>query len=77
MRLRVYVDYNSEEQDGQIHINTVVYPELLDLLKPGLELRLYDEELEVNAVATFNEAYQTWYGVPDWSTRHDLPPLDE
>ncbi len=29
MRLRVFVDYNSEEKNGQIYINTVVHPELL------------------------------------------------
>jgi len=34
-----------------------------------------DESLEVDAVAEFDTKHQCWYGVPDWSTRRDLPQL--
>jgi hypothetical protein len=78
MTLRVFVDYNtiSDDPQGRIHINTVVQKYLLELLSPGLPLVLFDEEsLEVDAVAEFDAEYDFWYGVPDWSTRRELPEL--
>ena len=83
MALRVYVDYNTIETDDPktrvvIHTDTNINPEILGILRPGLPLVLYDfESLEVDAVAEFDEAMQRWCAVPDWSTRRDLPPLDE
>lgn len=74
------MDFNSIEQNEWIYFNTVVYPELPDLLKPGLPITLYDyESLEVDAVAgvEIHEGREWWYGIPDWSTRRDMPPLDE
>jgi hypothetical protein len=78
MALRVFVDYNSEGDDpqGRIRINTVVQKYLLEFLRPGMALVLFDEEsLEVDAVAEFEPELEFWYGVPDWSTRRDLPQL--
>jgi len=80
MALRVFVDYNTATDDlsSRISINTQLFKHLLDILSPGLPLVLYDEDsLEVDAVAEFNHEYQCWYGLPDWSTRRDLPPLTE
>ncbi|MBA3873540.1 MAG: hypothetical protein H0X30_30785 [Anaerolineae bacterium] len=78
MALRVFVDYNtiSDDVQGRIHINTVVFKSLLELLQPDLPLVLFDEEsLEVDAVAEYELEYDFWYGVPDWSTRRELPQL--
>jgi len=76
MALRVMVDYNTEYDANDI--NTVGFKYLLDILRPGLPLVLFDSEsLEVDAVAAFDAEHQCWYGVPDWSTRRDLPPLSK
>jgi hypothetical protein len=80
MALRVFVDYNTEGDDekGRIAINTVIDKLLLGHLRPGLPLILFDSEsLEVDAVAEYDQEHQAWYGVPDWSTRRDLPPLSK
>jgi hypothetical protein len=79
--LRVRVDFNSDDEiDGKhrIYINTVVEPELLNLLSPGLPITLYDSEsLEFDAIAQYDANFQHWYGVLDLSTRRDLPPLND
>jgi hypothetical protein len=75
MTLRVYVDFNTMATDDEerVFINTVVYPELADQLRPGLPIVLADETLEVKAVAEFDSDHQRWFGRPDWSTSRDLP----
>jgi hypothetical protein len=77
MRVRVRVNFEREDKKGRIYINTFSHPDRLNGLKPGAELTLYDKEMEVDAVAEFDETLQWWYGIPDWSTRRDLPPLDQ
>jgi hypothetical protein len=80
MSLRVYVDYNTirDHELGKVHINTIVHKELLNHLIDGMPLILYDDEsMEVEAIAEFDEAFQQWYAIPDWSTRRDLPPLND
>ena len=80
MSLRVGVDYNTAADDAsrRIFINTEVDKYLLDVLRPGIPLILYDDEsLEVDAIAEFDTEQQRWFGVPDWTTRRDLPPLSK
>jgi len=38
-----------------------------------MKVILYDEDMEVQAVVTFDEHDQIWLGQPDWATRCDLP----
>jgi hypothetical protein len=75
MALRVSVDFNTMATDAEerVFINTVVHPEWLDHLRPGLPLILSDDTLEVRAVAEFDGDHQVWFGRPDWSTSRDLP----
>jgi hypothetical protein len=78
MNLGVFVDYNIELHDdkGRIRLPTHVCKYLLDVLENGLPLVLYDDESrEVDAIAANDAEYDFCYGVPDWSTRRDLPPL--
>jgi ethanolamine ammonia-lyase large subunit len=80
MMLRVFVDYNtiSDDERERVAINTVIFKYLLEHLQPNLPIILYDNEsLEVNAVAEFDQEDQAWYGIPDWSTRRELPPLTQ
>ena len=78
--LRIHVDYNTidnHDPKRRVYINTVVQPELLTQLYTGQLLVLYDSEsLEVDAIAEFDQRLQQWWGVPNWSTRRDLPPLN-
>jgi hypothetical protein len=74
--LRVEVDFNTMQIDPRerVLINTVVEPSLLPHLHPGLPVTLFaPADMEVDAVLEFDEALQRWFGVPDWSTRRDLP----
>jgi hypothetical protein len=75
MRLRVHVDFNREadHDQGYIRINTLVQKHLLDILTQGIPLTLNEPRLEVDAIADFDEQHGWGYGIPDWSTRRDLP----
>ena len=75
MAMRIYVDFNTISADPQdrVYINTRLHPALVQTLRPGLTVMLYDEEMEVPALVEFDEHDQVWLGQPDWSTRRDLP----
>jgi hypothetical protein len=73
--IRIPVDFNTASSDKKkrVYINTRVDKWLLDYLKPGLRVLLYEPDLEVEAVVEYDEEYQGWFGIPDWSTRYDPP----
>jgi hypothetical protein len=75
MEMRLYVDFNTISIDpkDRVYINTHLYPALVQTLRPGLSVMLYDEEMEVQAIVEFDEHDQVWLGQLDWSTRRDLP----
>ncbi len=77
MDARISVDFNTITTDlkERVYINTGIHPALVQTLRPGLSVMLYDEEMEVAAVVEFDEHDQVWLGQPDWSTRRDLPLL--
>lgn len=83
MTIRIFVDYNTiaaelSSNGDRVSINTRVFKYLLDVLRPSLPVVLYDDEsLEVDAIAEFDTEHQSWYGVPDWTTRRDLPALSD
>ncbi len=78
MPLRFYVDFNTmmQSEDELVTIGSIGHPyhdqELLKSLCPGMLVVLYDEELEVEAIAEFDEDYQRWLGKLDVSTRRYL-----
>jgi hypothetical protein len=56
----------------RVSINTVVQPELLDVLQSGARVILYEtRDLEVEAIVEYDPAHRHWYGVADWSTVRD------
>jgi hypothetical protein len=69
--LKVPVDFNTEDLEGRIDINTDVHLELLEHLRPNLPLLLSEPGLEVEALAVYDPDFKRWYGIPDWSTRRD------
>lgn len=74
MTLRVYVDFNTMgmDEEERVLLNTAVYHSLVDELRPGLPITLWDETLEVEAMAEFDEQDGRWWGKPDWSTSRDV-----
>ena len=73
-KLRVYVDFNSRDEGGNIAINvgTPAHEYLKAILVTGLSIVLFDETLEVEARVEWNKDFDTWVGVPDWQTIHHL-----
>jgi hypothetical protein len=67
---KVFADFHNADPKGRLRLNCV--GTLQDLsrqgitLKPGLSLRLYGEELEVDGVVQFSEDEQLWVAVIDW-----------
>jgi hypothetical protein len=69
-----------EEANGEtwVEIPPTLNTLLMNHLRSGLPIVVYDYDgLEFDAVAKFDERIQAWIGVPDWSTRRDLPPSHE
>ena len=69
--MRVYVDFNSRDDEGNIIINLDGQPD--DVRASVVEasfVTLYDEELEVEALLQKSKQFDQWLvGVPNWSTR--------
>ncbi len=77
--IRLYVDFNTMMMDplGRVTVAEIGSDrpddqEALRVLKPDLPIVLYDETMEVEAVAVLDSAEGVWLAEPDWSTRHDL-----
>jgi hypothetical protein len=67
---RIYVDFNSREDDG-IVIPMATAAADGDRYRIGDSVTLYDECLEVQARLHYHVEYKWWIGVPDWKTiRH-------
>jgi hypothetical protein len=73
-QIRIYVDFNSRDENGEVVINTWL-PEMDFLnreLKEKMHVILFDETLEVDAEIKRNEKFGYWMAVPDWDTIHHL-----
>lgn len=72
MLIKIYADFNSTNEDDKVRLNTVGSIKDIEqyegLLKNGMKVILYMEEIEVEALLEFNETIEIWLGVPDWST---------
>jgi hypothetical protein len=80
MRLRVFVDYNTYYTvDGKDRIPLEHEDEeIISQLVHHMPIIVYDwDNLEFDAITEFDETYQFWYAIPDWSTRRDLPPISD
>lgn len=75
---RVYVDFNSRTPTDRVVLNpTGSLREIQAHFGPnlviGTRLTLYDEELEVDALLSYDEQCEKWVAVPIWATRRDRP----
>ena len=72
--IRIAVDFNTMTMDPQerVWIPVRAAQQLAHCLKPGLSIVLYDESLEVEAVAEYDEVDEGWWARPDQATYRDL-----
>jgi hypothetical protein len=67
---RVYVDFQNADPQGRPRLNSI--GTIRDLsrqmisLREGLELTLYDEDLEVEGPVLFSPAESLWVATIDW-----------
>ena len=73
--IRTAVDFNTMTMDPQerVWIPASAAKRLADCHRPGLPVLLYDETLEVEAIAEFDEADNGWWARPDQATYRDVP----
>jgi hypothetical protein len=72
--IRISVDFNTAMADPEerVYINTSVNRRLLECLRLGLPVVLYDETLEVEATVECDEQRGKWWARPEWSASRDL-----
>jgi len=46
----------------------------MSVLVQGMPVVLYDEVMQVRALAQFDDKDKVWFGAPDWSTREVFYP---
>lgn len=78
--LKVRVDFNAMTKDGE----KVIIGQALKgvTVSPGDRIIIYEpHDFEVEAIVEYeieeNYNREWWYAVPDWSTRRDLPTIDQ
>lgn len=79
MAIVIYVDFNTMMTDPlhRVYISEEGADdpedqEVLKVLKPGLPIVLYDETMQVEAIAEFDPEQGVWFGQPKWATKRDL-----
>lgn len=75
---RISVDFNTLDSEpiDLVKMGQLGTPngDSLPPLRPGERVLLYDEEMEVEAVAEYDAESRYWLAAPDWTTRRDLTP---
>lgn len=66
---RISVDFNTMDSEP-VDLVKIYRDAPLDLLD-GQRVLLYDEEMEVEAVANYDADHHIWLAAPDWTTRRD------
>ena len=78
VRPKVYGDFHNADAKGRLRLNCVGTVEDLAqqqiVLKDGLALTLYSEELEVEGVVEYSTDERVWVAVIDWSAIKDVGP---
>ncbi len=76
MAIRIYADFNNQDEEGRVWLNTPgSLPDIerqKDLLHPGSSIVLYTDDndyIEVPAVLVYHEKYKVW--LADWSRYRD------
>ncbi|MGH2515834.1 MAG: hypothetical protein ACRDHP_09275 [Ktedonobacterales bacterium] len=74
---QISVDFNTmmSEPVDIVKLGQVGTPngDRLPSLQDGERVILYDEEMQVEAIVSFNATNRYWLASPDWCTRVDLP----
>jgi hypothetical protein len=76
--LRVFVDLQNADRRGRLRLNCIGTIEDLArqriMLRNGVYLTLYSEELEVEGVVEYSTDEHLWVAVIDWSAIKDIGP---
>jgi hypothetical protein len=81
MKPRIYVDFNTMNMldTERVYIgrpDDAAETRALPPLVHGMDVILYDEEMEVEATVEWLEVrpgYAIWQALPDWASRRDIP----
>jgi hypothetical protein len=75
---KVFVDFHNMDTRGRLRLNCIGTVEDLAqqqiVLRDGVCLILYSEELEVEAVVEYSTDEHLWVAVIDWSAIKDVEP---
>lgn len=73
---RVFADFHNADVQGRLRLNCIGTIEDLAhqhiVLRDGLALTLYSEELEVEGVVQYSMDENLWVAVIDWQAIHDV-----
>jgi hypothetical protein len=70
MMQRISVDFNTIDSEPLDLVK--IYRDTPIDLHDGKRVLLYDEEMEVEAIAIYDADHHIWLAAPDWTTRHDF-----
>lgn len=75
---RVFADFHNADTQGRLRLNCIGTVEDLArqriVLRDGLCLTLYSEELEVEGVVQYSRDENLWVAVIDWNAIKDVEP---
>jgi hypothetical protein len=73
---KVFADFHNADAHGRLRLNCIGTVEDLAqqqiVLRSGLPLTLYSEELEVEGVVTYSTDENVWAAVIDWGAIRDI-----
>lgn len=76
-KIRVYINFQNADTQGRLRLNTVGTIEDLShhgiVLKEGVELELYEDELEVQGTVQFSDDEKIWVAKIDWDSIKEHP----
>jgi len=75
---KVFADFHNADAQGRLRLNCIGTVEDLAqqqiVLRDGLPLTLYSEELEVEGVVQYSTDENVWVAVINWSAIRDMGP---
>ena len=76
---RVFTDFHNADAQGRLRLNCVGTVEDLAcqkiVLKEGLSLILYSEDLEIDGVVRYSQKENLWVAVIDWNAIRKVAPV--